>query len=147
MMPGAGWSPKLVPYGADQTIYLVVDSFSASGGVYRETEVERTDFETIIADFLTGQFNDPVRVIAFNTLEHWSDDVSQAIATEIQTRCDIEGVPVPEHVSDFVDRHRGPMRQLARKLAWQTCEQTWDTPGKAAAGGINAQSMPCPALR
>jgi hypothetical protein len=117
MMPRAGWSPKFVPYGADQTVYLVVDSFSPSGTVYRETEVERTDFETIIADFLTGQFNNPVRVIAFNTLEHWSDDVSEAIAIEIQTRCDIEGVSVPEHVSDFVDRYRGPVRQFALKLA------------------------------
>jgi hypothetical protein len=142
-MPRSGWSPKLVPYGADQTVYLVVDSVSASGSVYRETEVERTDFETIIADFLTGQFNDPVRVIAFNTLEHWSDDVSEAIATEIQARCDIEGVSVPEHVSDFVDSHWGPVRQLALKLAWQT----WDTPGKAPAGGIDAQSIPRPALR
>ena len=113
-MPGAGWSPKLVPYGADQTIYLVVDSFSASGTVYRETEVERTDFETIVADFLTGQFNDPVRVIAFNTLEHWSDDVSEALATEIQTRCDIDGVCVPEHVSDFVDRARTPAATIEK---------------------------------
>jgi hypothetical protein len=103
MLPRAGWSPKLVPYGADQTVYIVVDSFSAGGTVYRETEVERTDFDTIIADFLTGQFNDPVRVFAFNTLEHWSNDVSQAIAIEIQTRCDIEGVSVPEHVSDFMN--------------------------------------------
>jgi hypothetical protein len=106
-MPRAGWSSKLVPYGADLTVYLVVDSFNSSGTGYRETEVERTDFEIIIADFLTGRFNDPVRVVAFNTLEHWSDDVSEAIATEIQTRCDIEGGSVPEHVSDFVDRHRG----------------------------------------
>src|SRR5579863_5463586 len=107
-MPRAGPSPRLVPYGADQIVYLVVDSFSASGTVYREAEVERADFETIVADFLTGQFNDPVSVIAFNTLEHWSDDVSAAIATEIQTRCDIEGVSVPEHISDFVDRYSGP---------------------------------------
>src|SRR5579872_2397328 len=118
-MPGSGWSPKLVPYGADQTAYLVVDSFSTTGTVCRETEVERMDFETIVADFLTGQFNDPVRVIAFNTLEHWLDDVSEAIATEIQTRCDIDGVSVPEHISDFVDRHRRPARQLTLKLACQ----------------------------
>jgi hypothetical protein len=111
-MPRSGWSPQLVPYGADQTVYLVVDRFRANGGVYRETEVERADFETIIVDFLTGQFNDPVRVIAFNSLEHWSDDVSAAIATEIQTRCDIEGASVPEHISDFVDRYSGPVRQL-----------------------------------
>jgi hypothetical protein len=116
-MPGSRPSPKLVPYGADQTAYLVVDGVSASGCTCRETEVERADFETIIADFLTGQFNDPIRVVAFNTLEHWSDDISEAVATEIQTRCDIEGVSVPEHVSDFVDRHWGPVRQLALKLA------------------------------
>jgi hypothetical protein len=116
-MPRAGSPPQIVPYGADQTVYLVVDSFCASGAVYRETEVERADFETIIADFLTGQFNDPVRVIAFNTLEHWSDDVSEAIAAEIQTRCDIEGACVPEHVSDFVNRHSRPVRQLSLRLA------------------------------
>ena len=113
-MPGP--SPRLVPYGADQIVFLVVDSFSASGAVYREIEVERADFETIIADFLTGQFNDPVRVIAFNTLEHWSDDVSAAIATEIQTRCDIEGASVPEHISDFVDRYSRPDAKASPRL-------------------------------
>jgi hypothetical protein len=112
-MPGSRPSLKLVPYGADQTAYLVVDS----GCACRETEVERADFETIVADFLAGQFSDPIRVVAFNTLEHWSDDISEAVAVEIQTRCDIEGVSVPEHVCDFVDRHGGPVHQLALKLA------------------------------
>jgi hypothetical protein len=109
-------TPAAVPYGADQTVYLVVDRFGALGSVYRETEVERTDIETIIADLLSGQFSDPVRVIAFNTLEHWSDDVSEEIATEIQARCDIEGTPVPDHLSDFVASHSGPARQLALRL-------------------------------
>ena len=63
-MSRTGWSPGTVPYGADQTVYLVIDRLS-SGSVYRETEVERTDLETMIDDFLTGQFNDPVRVVAF----------------------------------------------------------------------------------
>ena len=94
-MPSTGWTPRIVPYGADQTVYLVVDRFGPFGSVYRETEVERTDIETIIADLMSGQFNDPVRVVAFNTLEHWSEDVSKDIADEIQTRCDIEGVASP----------------------------------------------------
>jgi hypothetical protein len=34
------WSPGIVPYGADETVYLVVDSI-ASGTVYRETQIER----------------------------------------------------------------------------------------------------------
>ena len=91
-MSRTGWSPGTVPYGADQTVYLVIDRLS-SGSVYRETEVERTDLETMIDDFLTGQFNDPVRVVAFNTLEHWANDVSKDIAQVIQARCDIAGDP------------------------------------------------------
>ena len=81
-MPRTGWSPNTVPYGADQTVYLVVDRHG-SGSVYREAEVERTDFENVIDDFLTGQFNDPVRVVAFNTLEHWANDVSRDVAQVI----------------------------------------------------------------
>ena len=100
------WSPGRVPYGADQTVYLVVDSCGAApGAAYRETEVERADLETVISDLLTGQFNAPVRVVAFNTLEHWADDVSQELAEGIQPRCDIEGEPVPEHIRDFVASH------------------------------------------
>jgi len=115
-MPGTGWTPRIVPYGADQTVYLVMDRFGKLGSVYREMEVERTDLETIIADLLSGQFNDPVRIVAFNTLEHWSEDVSEYIAFEIQTRCDIEGVAVPEHIIDFVASFTGPTRQLALRL-------------------------------
>jgi hypothetical protein len=115
-MPGTGWTPKIVPYGADQTVYLVIDRFGGLGTVYRETEVERADLETIITDLMSGQFNDPIRVVAFNTLEHWSDDVSEDIATEIQTRCDIEGVAVPEHIHDFVASYTGSTRQLALRL-------------------------------
>jgi hypothetical protein len=114
---GTGWTPKVVPYGADQTVFLVIDRFGGLGTAYRETEVERTDLETIVSDFISGQFNDPVRVVAFNTLEHWSDDVSVDIATEVQTRCDIEGVAVPEHIRDFVDTHASPARQLTLRLA------------------------------
>jgi hypothetical protein len=87
-----------------------------NGTVYRETEIERTDLEAIINDFMTGQFNDPVRVVAFNTLEHWADDVSKGVAQEIQTRCDTAGEPVPEHTEDFVDTYTGPTRQLSLRL-------------------------------
>jgi hypothetical protein len=114
-MPRTGWSPNTVAYGADQTVYLVIDRFK-NGTVYRETEIKRTDLETIISDFMTGQFNDPVRVVAFNTLEHWADDVSKDVAQEIQARCNIPGDPVPEHLQDFVDTYAGPTRQLALRL-------------------------------
>ena len=102
-----GSKHSTVPYGADQTVYLVVDRFGKpGGGVYRETEVERTDLETVINELMSGQFKDPVRVVAFNTLEHWSKDVSEDIAREIQIRCDIEGGSIPEHILDFVELNR-----------------------------------------
>ena len=115
-MGESDWTPRIVPYGADETAYIVVDR-RGSGSGYRETEVERTDLETVISDFLTGQFNDPIRVVAFNTLEHWSDDMSGEVATEIQIRCDIEGEPVPDHLRDFVDRHTSTIRQRSLQLA------------------------------
>ena len=121
-MPRTGWSPCTIPYGADQTVYLVIDRFN-SGTVCRETEIERTNLETIINDCMTGQFNDPVRVVAFNTLEHWADDVSDDVAAEIQTRCDMEGIAVPEHVRDFVQDHATRNRQLGLRLSqspWRT---------------------------
>lgn len=105
------WSAGTVPFSADQTVYLVVDRL-CSGRVYRETEVERTDIETMIDDLLTGHFYDPVRVVAFNTLEHWANDVSNDIAQVIQDRCDIEGNPVPDHLRDFVDNNGLITRQL-----------------------------------
>jgi hypothetical protein len=65
---------------------------------------------------MTGQFSNPVRVVAFNTLEHWSNDVSAEIAQEIQTCCDIEGNDVPEHIRDFVDGYIEPTKQLSHRL-------------------------------
>jgi hypothetical protein len=117
-MSGTGWTPSIVPmvvvpYGADQTVYLVVDSFGRLGTAYRETDIKRTDLETVITDLMSGQFNDPVRIVAFNTLEHWAQDVSRDVALEIQSRCDIDGHDVPETLRDFVDSHAGPDRQLA----------------------------------
>jgi hypothetical protein len=90
-MPRTGWTPSIVPNGADQTAYLVVDDFGPNGQAYRETDVEWSDLETTIADLMSGQFNNPARVVAFNTAEGWAQDVSKDIAREIQSRSDIDG--------------------------------------------------------
>lgn len=111
-MPDTGLSPLVVPYGADQTIYLVVDCIG-SRGACRETELERRDFDTVVADLLAGQFSAPIRVMAFNTLEHWSRDISRDVAEEIRVRCDIDGSAVPDYVSDFLESHVQPTRPPA----------------------------------
>jgi hypothetical protein len=116
-MPRTGWTPSIVSGGADQTVYLVVDNFGRLGTAYRETDVERIELETVIADLMSGQFNDPVRVVAFNTLERWAQDVSSNIALEIQSRCDMNGQDVSETLRDFIDSYAGPDRQLTLRLA------------------------------
>jgi hypothetical protein len=93
-----------------------LDSFGARGTAFRETDIERSDFQTVIADLMAGEFNEPVRVVGFNTLEHWAGDVLRQIAQEIQRRCDLAGKPVPECILDFVEDHTGPTRQLALRL-------------------------------
>lgn len=96
----ASFTPPSVPYGADETVFVVIENAGPPGGV--EREAERNDLETVVADLLAAKFEDPVRVLAFNTLEHWSKDLSAAVAREIQARCDSDGVPIPDHLKDFV---------------------------------------------
>lgn len=115
-MRAIGRSRHTVPYGADQTVYLVVDRL-VTGAVDRESEIERADVESVISDLLSAQFNDPVRVMAFNTLEHWAKDVSQEIAAEIVSRCDIDGLPVPEYLKDFIENQTDASARSALRFA------------------------------
>jgi hypothetical protein len=101
----------------DQNIYLVVDDLGRNVRVYRETDVEAADRETVILDLLSGQYKDPARVVAFNTFEGWSQDVSTDIAQELRRRCDLQMRDVPYNIHEFVERHYGLDRQLTLRLA------------------------------
>jgi hypothetical protein len=110
-------TPSIVPNGTDQTVYLVLDDFGRLGRAYRETDVERADLESVISDLMSGQYSDPVRVVAFNTAEHWADDVSEDIAREILRRADLGGFDPTPLIEAFVDRHLGSDQQLTLRLA------------------------------
>jgi hypothetical protein len=116
MMRKPDWIPSVIPDGADQTVYLVVDNFSRHGRVFRETEVERTDLETVIADLVSGQYNDPVRIVAFNTAEHWAEDVSEDVARELRRRADLADEDLSSAVEAFVERHSRRELQLTLRL-------------------------------
>lgn len=62
-------APSIFPGGEDETVYLVLDNFGHLGLSWRETGVNATDLEAVITDLLEGQYNNPVRVIGFNTAE------------------------------------------------------------------------------
>ena len=119
-MRTSNWTPSIVPHGGgeDQTVYLVADDFGKVGRAWRETDYEASDLETIVQDLLTGQYSNPIRVIAFNTGERWSEDVSEDVARELRRRCDLQMRELPAAISDFVERHEEPdQRQLTLRLA------------------------------
>jgi hypothetical protein len=105
------WTPSIVPRGDDQTVYIVVDDFGRNGRAYRETDVEAADLETTIMNLLQGEYSNPMRVVAFNTAEKWSQDVSADVAQEIRRRCDLQLHDVPSSIQDFVEQHEDYDRQ------------------------------------
>ena len=111
------WTPSIIPSDNDQTVYLVAEDFGKLGRAWREADYEATDLETVIQDLLSGQYDDPIRVVAFNTEERWSEDVSEDVAHELRRRCDLQARDVPSTIQDFVERQEGhTWRQLTLRL-------------------------------
>ena len=116
-MRQSSWTPSIVPNGHDQNVYRVVNEFGRIGRAYVEADVERVDLETVINGLLGGQYSDPIRVVAFNTAEGWSQDVSEDVAQELRRRCDLQLRDVPSSIQDFIERHEGHHRhQLSLRL-------------------------------
>jgi hypothetical protein len=90
---------------------------ASSNGASAETDVGEADLETTINDLMSGQYSDPVRMVAFNTAEHWSEDASEDVAREILRRLDLAGQELPSSIQAFVGSHPGPDRQLTLRLA------------------------------
>ena len=58
----------------------------------------------MIADLLAGEYSKPVRIVAFNTAEGWSRDVSVEIADEVRGNYSIEDLS--ESVVMFLENNR-----------------------------------------
>ena len=96
-------SPSIVPREANQDTYLVLDDFGGRlGRAWRETDEEDTDRETLLRDLVEGQYSRPTRIIAFNTTEGWSRDVTMDIADELRRRV-AEFGEVPVSVQEFLE--------------------------------------------
>jgi len=108
--------PSIVP-AASEDYYIVVNDFGRFGTAFAETDLNRANYETTIADLMSGQHCDPLRVIMFNPDTDRAEDVSHAIAQEILRRLGLEDRPMPRELEDFIDRHVGPDRQLTLRLA------------------------------
>jgi hypothetical protein len=88
--------------GPNQDTYLVLDDFGRLGRAWCDTDEEQTGRETLIKHLFNGQYRNPVRIVAFNTSEGWSRDVTMDIADELRRRW-VEREEVPESVRLFVE--------------------------------------------
>ena len=81
-------APSIIPpETSDQDVYLVLDDFGGRlGRAWREIDENATDREAVIRDLVEGEFNNPIRIITFNTSEGWSRDVTVDIADELRRR-------------------------------------------------------------
>jgi hypothetical protein len=97
-------SPSIVPEDEDRDVYLVLEDFGPLGRVWRETDDGDTDRTTLIKDLLDGQYENPVRIVAFNTAEGWSRDASKDIANDLQEAWSKRG-EIPQSVEEFIQEH------------------------------------------
>jgi hypothetical protein len=98
-------SPSIAPHGPEQDSYFVLDDFGWIGRAWRETDEDATDRETLISNLLSGEYNDPIRIVAFNTTEGWSRDVTIDIADELRRRLAARH-EIPEAVREFLIANR-----------------------------------------
>jgi hypothetical protein len=74
----------------DVTVYLVVNDFGSLDHAFVETDIAEADREAVIRNFLSGQYSNAFRVVAFDTGEGWSRDVSEDIAGEWRLLADVD---------------------------------------------------------
>jgi hypothetical protein len=96
------------PLDNDVTIYLVSEDFGPLGRAFLETDLAQADRETIVRNFISGQYGNALRVIALNTAEGWSRDVSEEIAFDVLDQAFDADDTLTEGTKRFIDRHLTP---------------------------------------
>ena len=71
-------------------------------------QTSKIPIETVITDLFDGQYKNPVRVVAFNTFEGWSREVSEDLAGDLQQRCVDHMLKLPAGLQEFVERYGRP---------------------------------------
>src|SRR5215471_16385501 len=96
---------SIMPQDADHDMYLVLlDAFGTwVGRAWGETDDDEGTYrEMLIRDLLDAVYNHPVRIVAFNTAEGWSRDITTEIAADLKQRRD-EGENIPASVKHLLE--------------------------------------------
>ena len=92
---------------SDITVHIVLNDFGPLGLAYCETDEVEADKETVVEDILRGQYSHPLRVVAFNTAEGWSRDITEDIARAVLERGRAESRPIGTATREFIKRALG----------------------------------------
>ena len=98
-------SPSIAPIGVEKDIYLVLEDFGRLGRAWRETDEDATDRETLILNLLSGEYKNPVGIVAFNSAEGWCRDVTVDIADELRRRV-VEYDEISESLLAFLEANQ-----------------------------------------
>ena len=96
-------TPSLVPVPESSDVYLVLDELPTFGRVWRELSEEAANKQAVLNLIANGEFHDPLRIIAFNTAEGWSRDVTEDIAEALLER-EARAGDLSQSARIFVDR-------------------------------------------
>jgi hypothetical protein len=97
-------TPPLAPKLTDDvTVYLVLNDFGPLGRAFVETDEANATERDVVTNISRGDYSKPIRVVAFNTAEGWSRDVTEDIAEELLERDASEG-DLSDSAKTFVGR-------------------------------------------
>jgi len=99
--PTPSLAPDQQPH--DVTVHIVVSDFGQLGRAYVETDEAAADEQTVINNISSGEYSNPVRVVAFNTAEGWSRDVTEDIARALLEQ-EARNSDLSESAKRFVER-------------------------------------------
>jgi hypothetical protein len=91
----------------DVTVHIVLNDFGPLGRAYVETDEAEADEATIVENIMSGQFSQPLRVVAFNTAEGWGRDVTEDIARAVLSKAQNEHRSIGMVVQEFLERTLG----------------------------------------
>jgi hypothetical protein len=88
-----------------EDLHLVLCDYGRAGQAYIETDPVRADAGSIVRDFLAGEYDRPLRVVALNVEEGWSRDVSETIAHKVRDVAGHEQIALTDGTLAFIEMH------------------------------------------